>query len=994
MLIRTQININMKRIFYLVITTILLLPGITSIQAQNEEETDFWLTFGANSANNPNLQICIISQQATKGIIYFTDLRTSIDFDIAAQQRYDYTLTDIEKQAVLNTTTGVSDRSIRITSEKPIMVYAMNQAIKSTDATNILPVMNLGTEYYQISYTPALSDAYAIIATENNTHVSHNGVSAATLHLGQVYYRSSNTDMTGTHITTNHPVAFFALNQSAQIPVASNFTQDCLMQQLPPVEAWEKEFFVPVSNRTRDVVRIVASEDNTNITQIGGRLLSSWGAQTSLTNLQAGQFVELEVSLDNNGCYIQANKPVGVCTYLTSANYNGGSISDPAQSWLSPIEQNNQNNNIRISPFIPTNTTSIDAHYAIIVTSTATKNNTRVSIDGASHTALSGGSWRDNAAAGMSFYTMPLTNTTASYHFVNRAGLIVMCYGTGDTESYYYPASSIVQDATFYANDIDYTCLTASYVFCTSNITFDAEIKGLSSNVGSLRWYIDEMEIDSVQDRLTWSRYFPSGEYEIKLVALFDDENSVTLEGILNIGAQIEATALPVVGGSILGNGCYMVGEEVSLTAIANLCYEFLNWTENGSEVHTNASYTFIATESRTLVANFGVLTPNIAVSPNPENGGTVSGGNNQIPCGSSITVLASPSAGFNFHNWTKNGVPVSVDTSYTFPATESCTLVANFTHNITLLASPAEGGTVSGGGNHISHLTKVTALATAHLGYHFINWTENGSVVDTNASYEFTATESRTLIANFEKIFYTINVVVNDTTYGYVTGAGIYAMGANVTLEAFANECYHFVNWTLDSVEVSTDNPYVFLATENVNLTANFYALDFDSYVFIIWDNTFLLNLKMLAEEGYEVIGCKWFKNGIEEKDTHTISEYSYSAGPNASDLLEPEATYMFQLITKNYGILCSSNKTITNVPPAANSKNLFIYPNPVLSGSPLTIKGVIKDDAIRVYNQYGACVGSATADSNITTLTLNLPAGVYWIRINDKNVKAVIVQ
>jgi hypothetical protein len=310
-------------------------------------------------------------------------------------------------------------------------------------------------------------------------------------------------------------------------------------------------------------------------------------------------------------------------------------------------------------------------------------------------------------------------------------------------------------------------------------------------------------------------------------------------------------------------------------------------------------------------------------------------------------------------------------------------------------LASPAEGGTVSGGGEHIAHLTKVSALATAHRGYHFINWTENGSVVETNASYEFTATESRTLVANFEKIFYTINVDVNDSTYGYVTGAGLYEMDAPVKLEAFGNYCYHFINWTLNGWVVSTNNPYMFTATENINLVANFYALDFDSCVSIFWNNTFTLNLKMLAEKGYEVTGCKWFKDGIEVKDTRTISEYTYSAGPNASDLLEA-ATYMFQLTTKNHGVLCSSDKTITNVPHNANpdNKSLFVYPNPMRSGAPLTIEGVIKEDVIYLYNQYGACVGSAVAGDKITTLTLHLPAGIYWIRGNGKSVKVVIVQ
>jgi hypothetical protein len=40
--------------------------------------------------------------------------------------------------------------------------------------------------------------------------------------------------------------------------------------------------------------------------------------------------------------------------------------------------------------------------------------------------------------------------------------------------------------------------------------------------------------------------------------------------------------------------------------------------------------------------------------------------------------------------------------------------------------------------------------VATANTGYAFSNWTENGSVVSTNASYSFTVSGARTLVANF----------------------------------------------------------------------------------------------------------------------------------------------------------------------------------------------------------------------------------------------------
>lgn len=63
--------------------------------------------------------------------------------------------------------------------------------------------------------------------------------------------------------------------------------------------------------------------------------------------------------------------------------------------------------------------------------------------------------------------------------------------------------------------------------------------------------------------------------------------------------------------------------------------------------------------------------------------------------------------------------------------------------------ASPAGGGTTSGGGS-VAIGSPVTVVATANANYLFVNWTENGAPVSTSASYSFTATQNRSLVANF----------------------------------------------------------------------------------------------------------------------------------------------------------------------------------------------------------------------------------------------------
>jgi hypothetical protein len=89
----------------------------------------------------------------------------------------------------------------------------------------------------------------------------------------------------------------------------------------------------------------------------------------------------------------------------------------------------------------------------------------------------------------------------------------------------------------------------------------------------------------------------------------------------------------------------------------------------------------------------------------------------------------------------------------------------------ITLSASPANGGTVSGGGTFACGSSQ-TVTATANGGYTFVNWTENGTGVSTSASYTFTVTGNETLVANFT----TLQSVVFDTPTAI--GGGLPAIG------------------------------------------------------------------------------------------------------------------------------------------------------------------------------------------------------------------------
>jgi hypothetical protein len=69
----------------------------------------------------------------------------------------------------------------------------------------------------------------------------------------------------------------------------------------------------------------------------------------------------------------------------------------------------------------------------------------------------------------------------------------------------------------------------------------------------------------------------------------------------------------------------------------------------------------------------------------------------------------------------------------------------------------------------------------------------------------------------------YTIKATAEN---GTVVGAGVYVAGDKVTLTADPAMDYTFVSWTKGGEVVSTANPFVFEATENLDLVANFTAI------------------------------------------------------------------------------------------------------------------------------------------------------------------------
>ena len=141
----------------------------------------------------------------------------------------------------------------------------------------------------------------------------------------------------------------------------------------------------------------------------------------------------------------------------------------------------------------------------------------------------------------------------------------------------------------------------------------------------------------------------------------------------------VSAEAAPAEGGQVtISANEVEEGQTVELTATANEGYNFVNWTVNGAEVSTSESFTSEAiTEATTFVANFVKKTFNVTVTAG--KGGSVEPVASPVEYGATITLTATPDAGYEFVVWMVDGGEGAPQNPWTTVVTEDLDFEAIF---------------------------------------------------------------------------------------------------------------------------------------------------------------------------------------------------------------------------------------------------------------------------------------------------------------------------
>lgn len=427
----------------------------------------------------------------------------------------------------------------------------------------------------------------------------------------------------------------------------------------------------------------------------------------------------------------------------------------------------------------------------------------------------------------------------------------------------------------------------------------------------------------------------------------------------------IGAEAQPVEGGAVVGAGIYMQGETCTLTANSNHGYVFDSWKENDVTVFADSVYSFTVEGDRHLVAVFEQECYVVTVTPEPMDGGDITGAGNYV-VGSLCQLEAFPKPGYVFERWMENGETVSTTSFYSFVVNENHDLKACFfrvPYEITLSAEPETGGIVEGGGIFYFG-DMVTVRALTNPTYYFINWKENGEVVGTNQNFTFAVDGNHHFVATFAQDCYVVTATPEPINGGSITGAGNYIAGTQCQLVAHSAPGYGFDKWTENGVTVSNSSSYSFTVNEDHDLTAHFFLVPYE--IVAVAD----------PETGGTVDGGGWFYYGdVCALTAEPAEDYSFTYWSLSGEIVSLEPEISFNVTgDKTYTAHFVYYDEVED-----NAEMVSVYPNPARDKVCLHCVGMEKVEAFDVV---GRKVLEKDCDSDSVEIGFE-HSGLYVVRV-----------
>ena len=232
-----------------------------------------------------------------------------------------------------------------------------------------------------------------------------------------------------------------------------------------------------------------------------------------------------------------------------------------------------------------------------------------------------------------SYYNYSLSQQIYTANEIGMCGIItsVAFFNGGDTQTRSYDIYMVHTTKRVFANENDWISVTISDRVFSGSVTMasgswttiECNEPFFYDGISNLALIVDD-NTGSYETNMNCRVFNANGNQAIRVYSDFGNynpynpgeyygtlhsvKNQITLNIVSDPNARmISASVSPLGTGLVSGAGIYSVGEVCTLTATPNFGCPFINWTENGEVVSTDAEYSFVVTESRQLVANFEV---------------------------------------------------------------------------------------------------------------------------------------------------------------------------------------------------------------------------------------------------------------------------------------------------------------------------------------------------------------------------------------------------
>lgn len=185
-------------------------------------------------------------------------------------------------------------------------------------------------------------------------------------------------------------------------------------------------------------------------------------------------------------------------------------------------------------------------------------------------------------------------------------------------------------------------------------------------------------------------------------------------------------------------------------------------------------------------------------------------------------------SAGYGYYTLTvqTSGITDSEGFAGKTGKTASWTLFVNSQVKLLTSVYPENAGEVIGriAGNEVAYGTTIQLVAKTKEGYQFASWSLNGETISTNDTISQVALGDLTMVANFEKKTYQVNIEEN-CEGGSITQTytGVYHYGDQLVLKAEADEDYSFAHWTVNGKQTEDAETLSLIVDKDLTVSASF---------------------------------------------------------------------------------------------------------------------------------------------------------------------------